>query len=48
MAAFSKLQAIPMKAAVTENQKLSQKLVQLAVALRVQAPELGQYVNIYG
>jgi hypothetical protein len=47
MAALSNLQSLPMKMTM-QNQELSRKLLGLSVAIKVQDPQLGCYINIYG
>jgi len=46
VAALSHLQSIPVKATL-ENQKLAQQILQLSIALKLQAPDIGRVVNLY-
>jgi hypothetical protein len=47
MAALSNLQSLPMKLTM-QNQDLARKLLGLSIAIKVQDPQLGSYINIYG
>lgn len=46
LAVLSHLQALPVKATL-ESTKLADEVLRLSIALRVQSPEAGRWVNFY-
>lgn len=46
MASLNNLQSLPMRASM-EAKELATKLISVSIALKVQKPDIGTYVNFY-
>ena len=46
MAALTNLQSVPFRATM-QNQDFSRRLLGLSIAIKVEEPQLGNYINIY-
>ncbi|GEM_PF-5701227 len=46
MAALKNLQSLPVKASM-EAKELTSKIISISIALKVQKPDIGTYINFY-